>query len=776
MKLRVIQAADNPLRMHKRRSRRSQILGLLATFGTAGHGVGVWAQAAPTAPLPAAAASAAKPTTAPATTPSATTLERVEVTGGRANDTQQRRDATAAKIIVGREEIERFGDSTVGDLLKRLPGVTVQGRPGRGGAIRMRGLGSGYTQILLDGERVPPGFSLDSLAPEQIERIEILRAPTAETGARAIAGTINIISREGFTKRLNDLRLTLGVENDRVQPAVSWSRNDTLVGLLYNFALSASRNDRQSDSTTRTVARNTATDAVVFDQTDIGTLREHRQGLHASGQLQWRSEQGDAVTLMPVLIYGAGSTQRHGVLDQRVGSVPVPYAEADTAGDGSFTLLRMNATWTRRLGESARMEWRAGLGQSRSASQSLRQETGGTFSRSLQDSTDTRDRNLSLTGKLSQLLASGHNLVAGGEAESNRRTDARTSLQNGAPLLVDFGNNVAASATRLALYAQDEWAVSPQWAAHAGLRWEGIQTRGGGGINAAEASNRSGVWTPLLHAVWKPDEKSRDQVRFSLTRSYRAPTLANLIARPNINTCCQAPGPNEKTKPDRAGNPDLRPELATGLDIAVERYLPGSGLLSANVFHRQIKNYMRNQTALEDVSWSPGQPRYVSRPQNVGDAVTQGVELEAKFRLSEVLADAAKVDLRANASVFRSRVKSVPGPDNRLDQQPGFTANLGADYRLPGLPLSLGGNLNWTPGYTTRLSEVQTADQGQKVVADAYALWVFSPTLQLRTTFSNLAPRDYVSGGSLVDAGVRESSRTTAPTFLNVQFRLEIKL
>ena len=121
-------------------------------------------------------------------------------------------------------------------------------------------------------------------------------------------------------------------------------------------------------------------------------------------------------------------------------------------------------------------------------------------------------------------------------------------------------------------------------------------------------------------------------------------------------------------------------------------------------------------------------------------------------------------------------MKSVPGPDNRLDQQPGFTANLGADYRLPGLPLSLGGNLNWTPGYSTRLSDVQTAEQGRKVVADAYALWVFSPALQLRTSFSNLDPRDYVSGGSVVDAGVRETSQSTAPTYLNVQVRLEIKL
>jgi outer membrane receptor for ferrienterochelin and colicins len=70
----------------------------------------------------------------------------------------------------------------------------------------MRGLGGGFTQMLIDGQRAPPGFSLDQLTPEQVERIEILRAATAETGARAIAGTINIILREGYRRRLNDLR------------------------------------------------------------------------------------------------------------------------------------------------------------------------------------------------------------------------------------------------------------------------------------------------------------------------------------------------------------------------------------------------------------------------------------------------------------------------------------------------------------------------------------------------------------------------------------------
>jgi iron complex outermembrane receptor protein len=484
------------------------------------------------------------------------------------------------------------------------------------------------------------------------------------------------------------------------------------------------------------------------------------------------------VTLMPLLVYGSGSTQRSGTLTQSVGATGVPYDTSATDGDGSVALLRLNGQWNHRLEQGGRFEWKFGLGQGHSISRSLRNEyTAGALSRTLSDRGDTLDRNALLSGKFVRTLAGDHSLVAGAEGEANRRSETRQT--NDPTLLANFGDNVAASSTRVAAYAQDEWSVTPQWAAHAGLRWEGIGTRGASGENgSAEQSNRSSVWTPLLHAVWKPEPESRDQVRFSLTRSYRSPTLQGLIGRPSINNRYPAPGPNTPTQPDRAGNPELKPELATGIDIAVERYLAGSGLLSANVFHRQIRNYMRSQTALETVAWSPGQPRYVSRPQNIGSAMTQGLELEAKFRLSEVIADAPKLDLRANASLFRSRVKAVPGPDNRLDQQPGYTANLGADYRVPGWPLTLGGNLNWTPAYDTRVSEIQTAYQGRKVVIDAYGLWVFNPSLQLRLSASNPAPRDYLTGGSVDDLGanLRETSLTTAPTYLNLQLRLEIKL
>ena len=48
----------------------------------------------------------------------------IEVTGRR-DAVEQRRLSTAAKIVVTREEIEQYGDLSLGDVLKRLPSVTV---------------------------------------------------------------------------------------------------------------------------------------------------------------------------------------------------------------------------------------------------------------------------------------------------------------------------------------------------------------------------------------------------------------------------------------------------------------------------------------------------------------------------------------------------------------------------------------------------------------------------------------------------------------------------
>ncbi len=89
-----------------------------------------------------------------------------------------------------------------------------------------------------------------------------------------------------------------------------------------------------------------------------------------------------------------------------------------------------------------------------------------------------------------------------------------------------------------------------------GLRWEGIRTVSSG--TGAEVENTSRVWSPVLHTVWRIPGFEKDQLRASLTRSYRAAPLNDLIASPSFSTY------NARVSPDRSGNPDLKPELAAG--------------------------------------------------------------------------------------------------------------------------------------------------------------------------------------------------------------------
>jgi outer membrane receptor for ferrienterochelin and colicins len=726
--------------------------------------------------LPTVHAQTAEPAPPPPTPPP-NTQQRIEITGGRATDAEQRRQSTAAKIVIGREEIERFGDSNTLEVLKRLPGVTIPGAPGRGGAPRLRGMGGGFTQILVDGERISPGFSLESIPPEQIERIEILRAPTAETGARAIAGTINIVLREGFRRKVNDVNLGVQFEHGAVSPNLGWTRNDTVGDWIVNSSLSLFRNRQINLSSSRREDTPAGGGAPVLVRDSTTRSDGTRQGGSFNARLQWRNEQGASLLVTPLLVHSTSSSHAVGTLDQPVGSPPAQYAAISTNTDSRFSLARLNTNFNHRIADGPRLEWRAGLTHLRSRSDQARRERddGGALLRVIDDDSDTRDRNATLSLKASSLIGEGHNGIAGIEFERNWRVQARSTLQDGAPLLTEFGSNLEASLRRYAAYAQDEWAINPNWAAHAGLRVEGMTTRGEG-ENGRVDVNQSRVVTPLLHAVWKPDEKSRDQIRASLTRSYRSPDLNQLMGRPSLNRTDSAPGPNSEFTADTAGNPRLKPEVAIGIDLAFERYLAEGGVLSANFFHRRIGDLIRTVVAQEDVSWSPGQPRFVARPQNIGKATTQGIELEAKFRLDQLIDDGPRTEVRANASVFRSRVDAVPGPRNRLAEQPGGTLNFGVDHRFRGTPLSVGSNLNHTPGYRTRLEADRFIVQSEKNVLDAFALWTFSPELKLRLSLSNALAPD-TSTTTIVDsAALTETNRTTTRSFVNAQLRLEIKL
>ncbi len=770
--------AQNPSLPLSGRSNTLRILGtsffcLIPAVAMAQSGTPQPAMAAASAPQ------AEKPAPSKPEPAQPSTLQRVQITGStNADDTQQRRQSTAAKIIVGREEIERFGDDNVADVLKRLPGVTTGGAPGRRGGPRMRGLSGGYTQLLINGEPIPTGFSLESLTPEQVERIEILRAPTAEYGARAIAGTINIVLREALQKRLNDLRLGTGIESGHASPGVSWTRNDKLgdgEGDVYNLSVSAFRRKRVDTIDNQATSSDIDSGAIQLQQNETGEDHDRRVGMNVSARLQWRFTGGSGLSLQPFMFTSRSDNEGRRHLEQPIGTAAPPYSDAALESESRYTVARVNAQWQQRLGASSRLDLRLGTGgfESRSSSQRLESDLAGMLQRRLDDSSSVRERSLTSIGKLSHELASEHSLVTGWDIELIRREEQRSSMQNGVQLLGNFNNEVNASSQRVALYAQDEWNPSRQWSAYAGLRWEQISTRSEDISNPI--SQRSAVWTPLLQGVWKPDEKSRDQIRMALTRSYKSPTLRNLIARPSLSTRYPAPGTNIATSPDSIGNPTLRPELATGVDLAYEHYLPAGGLFSVNLFHRRISDLIRTVTSLQTVPWA-SQPRWVSQPRNFGHAVTQGIELEAKGRLNELKADLPAVAVRSNVSLFRSRVDGVPGPDNRLDEQPSATANLGADYRFRGVPIAVGGNLNWTPSYVVQQTTNQQRSSTTKRTFEAFATWTFNPSMSLRIGANDIAPLDYTTVSSFDVGNLRDSSENRSHTRTQWSIRLELKL
>ncbi|WP_457445780.1 TonB-dependent receptor plug domain-containing protein [Roseateles sp. P5_E4] len=721
----------------------------------------------------AAASAPARPAPKPADAKSEQ-LKRVEVTG-TATDESIRKASTASKIVITREEIEKFGDSTLGEMIKRLPGVTTGGRPGRGGDIRMRGMGGGYTQILVNGERMPPGFSLDQLPPEQVERIEVLRAPTAEYGTRAVAGTINIVLREALKKKLNEFRAGFATERGQISPGISWTRNDNFgEGHAYNLTVNAMRGERIddiiNDTLTHTVASNS--DSLL---TSRGRTEDQRSALNLTGRVQFKLNATDSLAIQPFIVSTKSSSNTQLLQTTTPQPNPQPpgfFDQADTDGDNRFTMARLNAQWQSKLSSDTRVEARGGLGRARGESHSVRQERlAGAATRLQDDNNTSRDSNWSALAKISHNLGGDHALVSGIEGEGTTRHTNRVTLVNGAPQpgLDDFGDDLDASSVRVAAYAQDEWNVGKQWDFYAGLRWEGITTKSSAATY--DARNKSSVFTPLAHARYKLDDKGRDMIRASLTRSYRSPQLQDLIARPTINSQV----PHQANTPDRAGNPDLKPELATGFEIGYEHYLTKGGLLSANFFARRISNLMRTVTALETVPWAATQ-RWVARPQNIGKASTAGVELEARFRLDEYFEGALPINVRSNFSVFTSHVEGIPGPNNHIDGQPKGTANLGADYRLRSVPLTLGASLNWTPSTTIQQTLITETTASRKAVVDAFALWAINTEQSLRLSATNLSAMDYFTGTVFSTGDQVITSRSGGPSYTQWQLRWEMKI
>ncbi|MDZ5840434.1 TonB-dependent receptor [Stenotrophomonas maltophilia] len=144
----------------------------------------------------------------------ARTLDTVQVTGSHIKRAQL--SGVGPVSVVDAEAIERSGATSVETLLQRLPASAgfagsqsnaYWAENGYGTTqVNLRGLGINRTLVLLNGRRIVNGgtganssVDLNVIPVSLIERVEVLKdGASAIYGADAVAGVVNIITKQGF--------------------------------------------------------------------------------------------------------------------------------------------------------------------------------------------------------------------------------------------------------------------------------------------------------------------------------------------------------------------------------------------------------------------------------------------------------------------------------------------------------------------------------------------------------------------------------------------------
>jgi vitamin B12 transporter len=248
--------------------------------------------------------------------------------------------------------------------------------------------------------------------------------------------------------------------------------------------------------------------------------------------------------------------------------------------------------------------------------------------------------------------------------------------------------------TFLAAFAEDEWNPIKSIFLTGGLRYDDFDTFG---------SSLTGRAT----AAWLSPGRSV-KLRASYGTGFNAPSFLELYG----------------VATGYVGNPDLKPERSRGGDAGIDWYLPkGAGSLSATWFRNDYSN-------LIDYNFNV----YPGTTFNVGQARTDGIELEAKLKL------AAGIELHAsytylNAEDLTDNVRLLRRPRNS------GSADLWRDF-----------DRGWSAGAGVAVvadrqdvdaQAFLTVDDPNYAVARIYAEWRASARLSLKARVENALNEKY---------------------------------
>ena len=133
-------------------------------------------------------------------------MSSVNVSGlsqGQAKALSQQRSAGNIKNIVSRDQMEKFPDQNVADVLQRLPGIALESDHGEGRYVQIRGAEASLNTTTINGIKVPSPedvrkISLDIIPSYSLGSVEVTKAITPDMDGDAIGGHVNLITKNAF--------------------------------------------------------------------------------------------------------------------------------------------------------------------------------------------------------------------------------------------------------------------------------------------------------------------------------------------------------------------------------------------------------------------------------------------------------------------------------------------------------------------------------------------------------------------------------------------------
>lgn len=145
------------------------------------------------------------------------------------------------KVRYSTKDLPSQNGGTAGDILKNMLSVAMGGSPNHNRDIRYRGLGNGYTAVLINGN--PSGLTgnnremvLDMIPASQIDYIEIISNPTADQIANGINGIVNIVLKKGKSLEKNKGQISFYADNQKGSNSnVTMQYNNEKLSVLGSF-------------------------------------------------------------------------------------------------------------------------------------------------------------------------------------------------------------------------------------------------------------------------------------------------------------------------------------------------------------------------------------------------------------------------------------------------------------------------------------------------------------------------------------------------------------